>query len=114
LRRLTERTPRKCLGSRRIPDLKTVRSETRAWNRRLNRDKVSINWTFDRRSARRKFGYTRNVSKRSKTQAGADGKLAASLNNTARSTEAFGFEVRMPRMFAIPMQILKALARASS
>lgn len=58
---------RQCLGSRRIPDLKTLRSESRAWNRRMNRDKVRINWTFDRKAARRKFGYKRNLSKRSKT-----------------------------------------------
>jgi hypothetical protein len=28
-----------------------------AWNRRVNRDRVKINWRFDRRAARRKFGY---------------------------------------------------------
>jgi DDE superfamily endonuclease len=58
---------RQCLGSRRIPDLKTLRRESRAWNRRINRDGVKINWTFDRKAARRKFGYKRNLSKRSKT-----------------------------------------------
>ena len=58
---------RQCLGSRRIPDLKTLRRESRAWNRRMNRDQVKINWTFDRKAARRKFGYKRNVSKRSQT-----------------------------------------------
>jgi hypothetical protein len=59
---------RQCLGSRRIPDLKTLRRESRAWNRRMNRDSIKINWKFDRKAARRKFGYKRNVSKRSKTQ----------------------------------------------
>ena len=58
---------RQCLGNRRIPDLKTLRRESRAWNRRINRDKVKINWTFDRKAARRKFCYKRNVSKRSET-----------------------------------------------
>lgn len=58
---------RQCLGTRRIPDLKTLRRETRAWNRRLNRDRVKINWKFDRKAARRKFGYKRNASGRSKT-----------------------------------------------
>jgi hypothetical protein len=58
---------RQCLGSRRIPDLKTLRRETRAWNRRMNRDHVKINWTFDRKAARRKFRYKRNSSKRSQT-----------------------------------------------
>ena len=53
---------RQCLGRRRIPDLGSLRRETRAWNRRMNRDKVKINWKFDRRTARRKFGYQRNSS----------------------------------------------------
>jgi transposase len=51
---------RQCLGKRRIRDLKTLRREARAWNRRMNRNRVKINWTFDRKSARRKFGYKRN------------------------------------------------------
>jgi len=56
---------RQCLGTRRIPDLKTLRRETRAWNRRVNRDRVKIDWTFDRRAARRKFGYESKSFKRS-------------------------------------------------
>ena len=31
---------RQCLGKSRIPDLKTLQRETRAWNRRMNRDRV--------------------------------------------------------------------------
>jgi DDE superfamily endonuclease len=60
---------RQCLGKRRIPDLKTLRRETRLWNRGMNRDRKKINWRFDRRAARLKFGYkTLNKSfKRSKT-----------------------------------------------
>jgi len=56
---------RQCLGARRITDLKTLRRETRAWNRRMNRARTKINWKFDRRAARRKFGYRTNFSKRS-------------------------------------------------
>jgi transposase len=56
---------RQCLGSRRIPDLKSLRRETRAWNRRMNRACTKINWKFDRKAARRKFGYKRNYSTRS-------------------------------------------------
>ena len=56
---------RQCLGRRRIPDLKTLTRETRAWNRRMNRDRIKINWKFDRKAARCKFGYKRNSSKRS-------------------------------------------------
>jgi transposase len=58
---------RQCLGTRRIPDLKMLRRETRAWNRRMNRDRVKINWKFDRKAARRKFGYKKNSFKRSET-----------------------------------------------
>jgi hypothetical protein len=58
---------RQCLGVRRIPDLKTLRRETRAWNRRMNRDRIKINWRFDRHAARRKFGYKWNSFMRSKT-----------------------------------------------
>ena len=58
---------RQCLGKRRIPDLKTLRREAHAWNRRMNRDRVKINWKFNRKAARRKFGYKKNSFKRSKT-----------------------------------------------
>ena len=58
---------RQCLGRRRIPDLKTLRRESRAWNRRMNRDCIKINWKFDRREARRRFRYKRKPSWRSKT-----------------------------------------------
>jgi hypothetical protein len=56
---------RQCLGSRRIPNLKTLQEEAGAWNRRMNRNRVQINWKFDRKAARRKFGYKWNSSKRS-------------------------------------------------
>ena len=58
---------RQCLGNRRVPDLKTLRREVGAWNRRMNRERVRINWKFDRRAARRKFGYKKNSFKRSST-----------------------------------------------
>ena len=58
---------RQCLGKRRIPDLKTLQREARAWNRRINRARIKINWKFDRKSARRKFGYSKNSFKRSQT-----------------------------------------------
>jgi hypothetical protein len=56
---------RQCLGTRRVPDLRTLRREARAWNRRMNRDRIKINWKFDRRAARRKFGYKYQSFKRS-------------------------------------------------
>jgi hypothetical protein len=58
---------RQCLGTRRIQDLKTLRRESRAWNRRINGDRIQINWRFDRRAARRKFGYKRKCFRRSQT-----------------------------------------------
>ena len=58
---------RQCLGNRRIPDLQTLRRESRAWNRRMNRGLIKINWKFDRRAARRKFHYKRKSFKRSQT-----------------------------------------------
>jgi hypothetical protein len=56
---------RQCLGKRRIPDLKTLCQEAKGWNRRMNRDGVKIAWKFDRKAARRKFGYKRKFFKRS-------------------------------------------------
>ena len=58
---------RQCLGKRRIPSLKILKAEARAWNRRVNRDRVKIAWKFDRKAARRKFGYNSKSFKRSTT-----------------------------------------------
>src|ERR1044071_1874869 len=56
---------RQCLGKRRIASLKNLKAEARAWNRRMNRDRVKIDGKFDRRAARRKFGYKCKHFKRS-------------------------------------------------
>ena len=56
---------RQCLGKRRLPDLATLRREAAAWNRRVNRDRLKIDWRFDRKAARRTFGYKRPVIRRS-------------------------------------------------
>jgi len=58
---------RQCLGTRRIPDLQTLRREVRAWNRRMNQARTRINWRFNRKAARRKFGYKKKQIKRSST-----------------------------------------------
>lgn len=55
-----------CLGKRRMGAMEKLRSEVRAWNRRANRAKLKINWTFDRQAARRKFKYKVSF-KRSRT-----------------------------------------------
>ena len=57
---------RQCLGTRRIPDLTILRREVKAWNRRMNRAATKINWKFDRKEARRKFGYKKKSFRRSK------------------------------------------------
>jgi transposase len=57
---------RQCLGRRRIPSLDHLRREARAWGRRMNRDRVTIDWRFTRRKARSKFGYRRNNITRSR------------------------------------------------
>jgi hypothetical protein len=58
---------RQCLGRRSILDLKTLRRESRTWNRRLKRAQTKINWHFDRQTARRKLGYQRETFRRSET-----------------------------------------------
>ena len=58
---------RQCLGGRRIPSLGDLRREAKAWGRRMNRDRVTIDWRFTRKKARLKFGYKRNQIMRSET-----------------------------------------------
>jgi hypothetical protein len=58
---------RQCLGRRRIPSLGDLRREAKAWGRRMNRNRVTIDWRFTRKEARLKFGYKRNQIMRSET-----------------------------------------------
>lgn len=48
---------KQCLGTLRFEDTGPLRRHAAAWNRRANRERRRINWTFDRRAARKKFGY---------------------------------------------------------
>ena len=57
---------KQCLGKRRIGDIRFLRAEARAWNRRVNRKRITIHWKFDRKKARKKFKY-KYKNKRSKT-----------------------------------------------
>ena len=57
---------RQCLGKRRFGTIQILRAEARAWNRRTNRNRTTIKWTFDRKKARKKFKY-KYKTKRSKT-----------------------------------------------
>ena len=57
---------RQCLGQRRISSLADLCREAKAWSRRINRDRVTIDGRFTRRKARLKFGYKRNHITRSR------------------------------------------------
>jgi hypothetical protein len=46
---------RQCLSKRRIPDLGTLKRETRIWNRQTDRKRTRINWQFTRKKARKLF-----------------------------------------------------------
>ena len=57
---------RQCLGKRRMPNLKHLQRESKAWNRRMNRDEVTIDWQFTRKKAREAFRYHRTSFPRSR------------------------------------------------
>ena len=54
---------KQCLGRRRISSLAELRSETRAWCRRVNQARLTFNWRFTVADARRKFRYRRKKLK---------------------------------------------------
>ena len=58
---------RQCLGAHRLATLAALRTRTRTWTTRANRRKTIIGWHFTRKDARRKFGYVKPLSNRSKT-----------------------------------------------
>jgi hypothetical protein len=58
---------RQCLGTRRIPTLDLLETNVTSWNAKANHDQTCIQWSFTRKAARAKFGYQRNMSRRSKT-----------------------------------------------
>jgi Glycosyltransferase WbsX len=47
------------------PPSKELRREAKAWNRKMNRDWITIDWRFTRKKAGGKFGYKRNHITRS-------------------------------------------------
>jgi len=88
---------RQCLGKHRIADRASLRKETRAWNRRMDRDHVLIQWEFTRKTARNTFGYTITRSRYWRTVTHVfgptralpkDGDLKLSLYVSSRSTSA--------------------------
>lgn len=46
---------RQCLGKRRIETIQKLRKEIYLWNKRMNRKKVTIDWTFTKKKAKKKF-----------------------------------------------------------
>ena len=56
---------RQCLGKRRIPDLRTLAREVRAWRRVTTHEGMPIRWRFRVKDARRMFRYDRLKSTRS-------------------------------------------------
>ena len=46
---------RQCLHRRRFASIEFLRSEVNAWNRRVNQRKTKIDWSFDRKKARKVF-----------------------------------------------------------
>jgi hypothetical protein len=46
------------LGKRRIGDLVTLRRQAKAWNRRANRDKITLKWKSTRKLAPPKLNYS--------------------------------------------------------
>ena len=47
-----------CLGKHRMGYRVSVHKKTRAWTRRMNQDRVSMEWEVTRKHARQKFGPT--------------------------------------------------------
>jgi DDE superfamily endonuclease len=45
---------KQCLGKRRLGKIRILRAEARAWKRRTIRNRITINWTFDRKKARKR------------------------------------------------------------
>ena len=54
---------RQCLGKRRIGSIAALRAEAAAWKRRVNQQRLKIDWKFTVSDARRKFGYSRTKSR---------------------------------------------------
>ena len=48
---------RQCLGDGRIGSIENLKFQTRAWNKRINKKQVKINWRFTKSKARKSFQY---------------------------------------------------------
>jgi len=56
---------RQCLGTRRIASLPELRTQSRGWNKSINRQRLKINWTFSRLDAENVFHHQLQLFKRS-------------------------------------------------
>ncbi len=54
---------RQCLGKRRIGSIEELRTQTAAWKRSVNRQRLTIDWKFTVAKARKKFRYSRRRGK---------------------------------------------------
>lgn len=50
---------RQCLGKDRTATIKELKTKSKAWNQRANKEKTVINWTFTKKKARKKFKYNK-------------------------------------------------------
>lgn len=48
---------RTCLGKQRVADINSLKIRAAAWRKRMNKNKIKINWKFSRKKARAKFRY---------------------------------------------------------
>jgi hypothetical protein len=53
-------------ASARIPNLATLRSQAKAWNQRINRHRIILEWNISRLDAQRCFHYQTNLFARSR------------------------------------------------
>ena len=67
---------RQCLGQRRIASLRDLRREARAWNRRINRDGVTIDWQFDNQRQNDQSRHSQIVSGNDPTISAPSGGIA--------------------------------------
>lgn len=51
---------RQCLGDGRVGDIANLRTQTRAWNKKVNRKATKINWRFTKSKARKSLDYDPN------------------------------------------------------
>lgn len=52
---------RQCLGKSRIGCINELRKKTNAWNKKVNKKKLKINWKFTTKKAREKFKYQKEL-----------------------------------------------------